>query len=109
MNNFFETNSSYSIYDFLIENVDKGLEYFENSDIEFNPVANRNQQLKDKTSYSKLLKATVGKRPDNNEPIDVEFNNLEKYNSCHIAVAGSTNISKTLICSIVDKANHYPI
>ena len=95
MDAFFENNSSYSIYDFLIENVDKGLEHLENSDTTFSPVLNRSQSLKDKNSYSKLLKATVGKRLDNGDAIEVEFNNQEKYNSCHIAVAGGTGTGKT--------------
>jgi DNA sulfur modification protein DndE len=95
LNNFFENNTAYSIYDFLIEHVDKGLEFFENAQSISNPVANRSQQMKDKQSYSKLLKAIVGKRIDNNEQIEVEFNNLEKYNSCHVAVAGGTGTGKT--------------
>ena len=49
MNNFFENNSTYSIYDFLIEHVDKGLESLESSETIYNPVVNRHLDLKEKT------------------------------------------------------------
>lgn len=95
MNNFFENNSTYTVYDFLIEHVDKGLEYLQNSETLFAPVVNRHLDLKDKGSYSSIIKAVVGKTLDTNQPIEVEFNNLAKYNSCHLAVAGGTGTGKT--------------
>lgn len=95
MNNFFENNSTYTVYDFLIEHVDKGLEYLQNSETLFAPVVNRHLDLKDKGSYSSIIKAVVGKTLDTAQPIEVEFNNLAKYNSCHLAVAGGTGTGKT--------------
>ena len=94
MDRFFQSNINHTIYDFLIENIDRGIESIEHSNNPFKFVENSNRQVPDKNYYEKLWKVNIG-TDLNGDNIYVEPNNNEKYNNCHIAIAGTTGSGKT--------------
>lgn len=94
MNKFFESNSNHTIYDFLIEAIDRGIESIEHSNNPFKFVENSNRVITDKQAFEKLWKIEVGKDSEG-EKIFVEPNNKTKYNNCHMAIAGTTGSGKT--------------
>lgn len=108
MEKFFESNVNHTIYDFLIEAIDRGIESIEHSNNPFKFVENSNRQVPDKQYYNRLWKIDIGK-DENNETIIVEPNNTTKYNNCHIAIAGTTGSGKTqfaleLITQIIEQS-----
>jgi DNA sulfur modification protein DndE len=94
MNKFFESNNNHTIYDFLIEAIDRGIESIEHSNNPFKFVENSNRVITDKQAFEKLWKIEVGK-DEEGEKIIVEPNNKTKYNNCHMAIAGTTGSGKT--------------
>lgn len=108
MEKFFESNQNHTIYDFLRETIDRGIESIELSDTPFKFVENTNRQFLDKNYYNKLLKINIGTDNDGNDII-FEPNNIAKYNNSHIAIAGTTGSGKTqfaleLISQIIEQS-----
>lgn len=109
MAKFFESNNNHTIYDFLIESIDRGIESIEHSQSPFKFVENSNRQIADKQYFDKLLKIEIGKDEEGTSII-VEPNNTAKYNNCHIAIAGTTGSGKTqfaleLVSQIIEQSN----
>ncbi len=109
MNKFFESNINHTIYDFLIETIDRGIESIEHSHNPFKYVENTNRQIPDKHYFNKLWKIIVG-TDCNGDSIVLEPNNTTKYNNCHIAIAGTTGSGKTqfaieLITQMIEQSN----
>lgn len=94
MDKFFGGNSNHTIYDFLIEAIDRGIESIEHSNNPFKYVENTNRVIKDKQAFDKLWKINIGKDREGNDII-IEPNNKNKYNNCHMAIAGTTGSGKT--------------
>lgn len=108
MDKFFESNVNHTIYDFLMESIDRGIESIEHSHNPFKFVENSNRIIKDKQYFDRLWKIEVG-RDENNEKVIVEPNNTSKYNNSHIAIAGTTGSGKTqfaleLISQIIEQS-----
>ena len=94
MHKFFESNLNHTIYDFLIESIDRGIENIENLNSNFKFIENSNRQIQDKQFYDKIFKIDIGSTIEGNKII-FEPNNTSKYNNCHIAIAGTTGSGKT--------------
>lgn len=110
MSKFFESNTNHTIYDFLIEAIDRGIESIEHTNSPFKFVENTSSNVKDKDYYSKLWKICLG-TDLNNEEIYFEPNNASKYNNCHMAIAGTTGSGKTqfaleLITQIIEQSDN---
>jgi len=109
MQKFFDSNANHTIYDFLIETIDRGIESIEHSHSPFKFVENSNRQIAEKSYYDKLWNITVGATQDG-EPIVLEPNNAVLYNNCHIAIAGTTGSGKTqfaleLVAQMIEQSN----
>lgn len=90
---FFEENPNYSGFDFLIDNIDKGINELENSEVSLDHVKNNNQTIAKSISY-KPWNLLVGK-DENGDEIYFTPNDTLKYSNCHIAVAGQSGSGKT--------------
>ncbi|MBL4586840.1 MAG: DndE family protein [Flavobacteriales bacterium] len=90
----FEYNENYSMTEFLLENIGKGIESLENVEVSLDAVANSNQNI-EKSSFSRPIKVKIGGHVDSKEPIYYTFNDVAKYNNQHIAVAGASGTGKT--------------
>lgn len=98
MAKFFEQNPNHTSVEFLLENVDQGIEALE--DAEVGPEAiilddkTRKQRIKNKAGFAGPLPIRVGKDL-NGEPIVAVFNDVDLHNNAHIAVAGESGSGKT--------------
>jgi DNA sulfur modification protein DndE len=109
MHKFFESNQNHTIYDFLIETIDRGIESIEHSQSHFKFVENSNRQIPDKQYFDKLWKIQLGESKTG-EPVILEPNNSNAYNNCHIAIAGTTGSGKTqfaleLVAQMIEQSN----
>lgn len=105
----FEDNHNYTIFDFLVEYIEKGTMHLDEINISLDAVKN-NQHDFEKSYYSDLLSIEVGKALGQDKAINLELNNTSKYNNCHIAVAGNSGTGKTqfaldFISQITEKSN----
>ncbi len=109
----FQDNYNYTFFDFLVEYMEKGIMHLDNTTVSLDAVANNNQQI-EKSFYANPISIEVGKiLSDNDEEaksVEVEINNTERYNNCHIAVAGNSGTGKTqfaldFISQITEKSN----
>lgn len=94
IDNIFQDNFNYTFFDFLIEHIEKGILHLDDLNVSLDAVKN-NQQNIEKSYYSNPIKIEVGKDLDNDEPIELQINNTNLYNNCHIAVAGNSGTGKT--------------
>lgn len=95
MNNIFNNSKNFSIYDFLLENIEKGIESLEDIEVPVGSVKNNNQNIS-KNYFTAPIKIEVGSKLDNkDEKIILNANNVELYNNFHIAVAGNSGTGKT--------------
>lgn len=89
----FEENSNYSGFDFLIDNIQTGINAIEGADVSFTHV--ENFKLKFQKSFTNNpLTLLVGEDAEGEE-IYFTPNNTKKYSNCHIAVAGQSGSGKT--------------
>ncbi len=93
IDNFFQ-NSNCNFTEFLMERIEKGLNYLNDLNSPFNHVKNPYQDI-GKSYFSDLIKINVGSELENNKTIELQLNNTESYNNCHIAVAGNSGTGKT--------------
>ncbi len=94
INDLFENNPKYTIFDFLIENLDRGISHLENVEVSLDAV--KNNQSIEKSYFASSLSIEVGSLiDDNTKKIELELNNTELYNNCHMAVAGNSGTGKT--------------
>lgn len=98
MNKLFEENKNYSGLDFLLENIENGIEKLEENDfnegaIIFDEQTRRNR-ITNKSYYSELIKLLVGKTFEN-ENIYFNLNDTSVHNNAHVAVAGNSGTGKT--------------
>jgi len=108
MERFFESNPAYSVFDFLIESVERGIDGIEHFDNDYNSVENSSFNIH-KGFYPNFLNITVGKNTEGGDIVIVP-NNTNTYNNCHISVAGGTGSGKTqfaleMLYQISEKSN----
>lgn len=98
MNRLFEENKNYSGFDFLLENIEKGIESLEENSVSNEAIIfdeqTRKNRVTNKKCFSKLIKLKVGKSFDD-EQIFFNFNDTSIHNNAHIAVAGNSGTGKT--------------
>jgi DNA sulfur modification protein DndE len=95
LNKMFETSKNYTIYDFLLENIDKGVESLEDFEITLDAVKNNNQNIT-KDYFTAAIKIEIGSMiEDKDKKIYLNVNNTKQYNNFHIAVAGNSGTGKT--------------
>ncbi|MCH4821675.1 DndE family protein [Gramella lutea] len=94
INTFFEENSNFSGFEFLLDNIELGIEEMENVDDRFEFSRNNNFYIEDKEGYADPIKILVGETEEA-EKIYFTPNNTSKYNNCHIAVAGNSGTGKS--------------
>lgn len=102
------SDNHYTVLDFLMDHLEKGISYLDSSDIDLGSVKNNNQNIQ-KNYFSSLIKVEVGNNLKNNEPIYLNLNDIS-YSNFHIAVAGTTGTGKTrfafeLLSQICEKTN----
>ena len=90
----FENRPQYTFFDFLVENLSKGIDAIEDAPVSLDAVRNQNQRIT-KSSFSGPIAIKVGYDPSTREPIEFCFNNTKKYNNQHIAVAGKSGSGKS--------------
>ncbi|MBN2890288.1 MAG: DndE family protein [Bacteroidales bacterium] len=93
INKIFEDNPNYSAFDFLLQQLDNGINVLENTEVSLDAVKNHFQNIETE-SYRNELQLEVGKNA-NGEPVVISPNNGNKYANCHIAVAGGSGQGKT--------------
>ena len=112
MNKLFEENKNYSGLDFLLENIEKGIEVLEENDVNneaiiFDDQTRRNRII-NKNYFADLIKIKVGKSFDD-EQIFFNLNDTSIHNNAHIAVAGNsgtgkTHFAKSIMQQVVDES-----
>lgn len=93
MNKLFEENKNYSGLDFLLENIERGIEKLEENDvtndaINFDEQTRRNR-ISNKDYFTGAIKILVGSSFDD-EKIYFNLNDTSIHNNAHIAVAGNS-------------------
>nr|NQU90366.1 DndE family protein [Bacteroidota bacterium] len=94
MDNIFDDNFNYTFFDFLVEFIEKGTLHLDDLYVSLDAVKNNNQTI-EKSFYSNPIKIDVGCDVGTGEIIELNLNNTNIYNNCHIAVAGNTGTGKT--------------
>ena len=98
MNKLFKENPNYSSMDFLIENIEKGIEILEENDISNEAILfdeqTRRNRIMNKKYFSEQIKLKVGKTFED-ENIFFNMNDTSIHNNAHVAVAGNTGTGKT--------------
>ncbi len=94
MAKLFENNKSYSGLDFLLENIEKGIDALEGSEISLDHVENKFQKIR-KSYFAEEIKILVGKELDNEKKIYFRLNDTSIHNNAHVAVAGNSGTGKT--------------
>ncbi|SFU75475.1 DNA sulfur modification protein DndE [Pustulibacterium marinum] len=106
MNKLFEENKNYSGLDFLLENLESGIEKLEenqvsNDAIIFDEYTRKNRVL-NKDYFIDSIKVLVGKSLED-EDIYFNLNDTSLHNNAHIAVAGNSGTGKTYFANSVLK------
>lgn len=98
MNKLFEENKNYTGLDFLLENIEKGIEKLEEGDISNDAIILddkiRSLRIANKTYYADPIRIQVGKT-FKDEPIYFNINDTSVHNNAHIAIAGNSGTGKT--------------
>lgn len=94
INYLFEHKSQYSIFDFLVEYLGKGIDAIEDTPVSLDAVKNSNQHIS-KSTFTGPIDIKIGYDPDTQDPINFCFNNTKTYNNQHIAVAGKSGSGKS--------------
>lgn len=113
MNVLFEENKNYSGLDFLLENIERGIEKLEESDVTNDPIIfdeqTRKNRIFNKKYFADSIKIIVGKTFED-EPIYFNLNDTSVHNNAHIAVAGNSGTGKTffanrILTQVVEETN----
>lgn len=98
MYKLFEENKNYSGLDFLLENIERGIEKLEENDVSNDAIIfdeqTRRNRIKNKGYYADSIKILVGKTFDDEE-IYFNLNDTSIHNNAHVAVAGNSGTGKT--------------
>lgn len=112
MDNIFSNGNNYTFFDFLIDNLDKGISFLDTEKVIIGAVKNNNQNI-EKSYFSEMVELSVGNKiNDSNQEILLKFNDTSLYPNNHIAVAGNSGTGKTqfalqLLKEISEKSNHH--
>ncbi len=102
MNKLFEENKNYSGMDFLLEQIDNGIEFMEENSVSDGAIIfdeyTRKSRITEKKYYSEKIKINVGSTFED-EPIYFNLNDTSIHNNAHVAVAGNTGTGKTFFAN----------
>ncbi|MCR5550090.1 MAG: DndE family protein [Bacteroidales bacterium] len=90
----FINRNQFTFFDFLIENLNKGIDAIEDAPVSLDAVKNNNQHIT-KSSFTGPIEIKIGYNPNTQEAVSFCFNNTKKYNNQHIAVAGKSGSGKS--------------
>ncbi len=93
INTFFEENKNFSGIEFLLDNIEVGIDSMSDSENSFEFTKNNSLSLLDKECYVKPIKILVG--DIKKKEIFFTPNNTKLYGNCHIAVAGQSGAGKS--------------
>jgi DNA sulfur modification protein DndE len=106
MNKLFEENKNYSGLDFLLENIENGIEKLEENHISNEAIiydeTTRKNRITNKDYFAETIKILVGKSFDGEE-IYFKLNDTSIHNNAHIAVAGNSGSGKTYFANNILK------
>ncbi|CAN5647407.1 hypothetical protein BH10BAC5_BH10BAC5_22860 [soil metagenome] len=98
MNKLLNENNNYSSMDFLIENIERGIEKLEDYAVSNDAIILdekiRNTRIINKKYYSDQVKIKVGKTFED-EDIYFNINDTSIHNNGHVAIAGNSGTGKT--------------
>jgi DNA sulfur modification protein DndE len=90
----FENRPQFTFFDFLVENLSKGIDSIEDAPVSLEAAKNQNQHIT-KSSFTGPINIKVGYNPNTQKEIEFCFNNTKIYNNQHIAVAGKSGSGKS--------------
>lgn len=90
----FTNRPQYTFFDFLVENLSKGIDAIEDAPVSLDAAKNQNQHI-NKSTFTGPINIKIGYNPNTQEPIEFCFNNTKLYNNQHIAVAGKSGSGKS--------------
>lgn len=93
IDNFFETHKNTTGIEFLLENVDLGIDAIQENESSSDFVKNGNTKFKNKEYFQEPLKILIGEK--NGEKMYFTPNNTAMYSNCHIAIAGQSGVGKS--------------
>ena len=106
MNKLFEENKNYNGIDFLLENIDSGIEKLEGNDVSNDAIIfdeqTRKNRIVNKKYFAESIKILVGKTFED-EKIYFNFNDTSIHNNAHVAVAGNSGTGKTYFANSILK------
>jgi len=90
---FFEENQNTSGIEFLLDNVDLGIDAINENETSFEFVKNKYSKFSEKDYFIEPIKILIGEH--GNKEIYFSPNNTLIYSNCHIAVAGESGAGKS--------------
>lgn len=98
MNKLFEENKNYSGLDFLLENIERGIEKLEENDVTNDAIIfdeqTRRNRISNKGYFIGAIRILVGSSFEDDK-IYFNLNDTSIHNNAHIAVAGNSGTGKT--------------
>lgn len=90
----FLKNPDYTFFDFLADNLERGISALDLSEVSLDFVSNRNQNLQ-LPYFTGPINLEIGKIAGTDEPVSIVLNDTTKLSNAHIAVAGKSGTGKT--------------
>lgn len=94
INKFFDENKNFSGIEFLLDNIEVGIDAMNEGENSFEFIKNNNSSINEKESYLKPVKILVGET-ETQKDIYFTPNNTSIYGNCHIAIAGNSGTGKS--------------
>ena len=93
INKYFEENKNVSGMEFLLDNVEIGIDSIQDGEASFDFIKNRNNLIKDKGIFAAPMRILIGE----SEGREIFFtpNDTSLYGNCHIAIAGQSGTGKS--------------
>ena len=102
MNKLFEDNKNFTGLDFLLENIERGIEKLEENDITNDAIIfdeqTRRSRISNKNYFTGAINILVGSTFED-EKIYFNLNDTSIHNNAHIAVAGNSGTGKTFFAN----------
>ena len=104
MHKLFEDSKNYSGLDFMLEQVEKGIDKLEENSVSLDPIifdeATRRNRVANKDYFTGAIKIRVGTSMDGEE-IFFRLNDTSIHNNAHVAVAGNSGTGKTYFANSI--------
>ena len=90
----YESNEKYMGLDFILEQVDRGIDGLEGVEVSPEHVNNRYQNIT-LSEYKELIELEIGQEVETGETVTLRFNDVNIHDNRHMAVAGQSGSGKT--------------